>query len=1152
MRHVILLILITLGLGLAGSSLFAQRNYADNSALSQGNWYKLAITETGIYQLNRDYLQQMGVNVGGIDPRNIHVYGHGGGMLPQLNSSYRHDDLHEMAIEVVGESDGSFDNGDAVRFFARGPHVWNYDTEEKRYEHAFHMYSDTVYVFLNVDDNRGKRIETASPQAATYTANSLRGYNFHEQELYNLLKSGRHWMGENFDLNLEREFEFQLPDLNPNGEVRITVRAGPRADRTTRMTASVNGSAIGSLLFNSVSVTRYEARFKRNNEETFTIPASNLGNALRLSLAYDKSGYSLAEAWLDWIEVDYDRSPNLSGNSVRLMSLTDGVGQAQVAEISFTGASDNTNVWDVTEATQPVALALEGGVARLDAPSARDLISFSSSLRSPVRSQTVTNQNLHQAESIDYLIIAHPLFREAAEKLATLHEVQYGQSTKIVFPTQIYNEFSAGTQDVTAIRDYIKMIYDRSGGTQPQAVVLVGDGTYDYRNITKAEVHRNYVITYQSRESDSPTTSYTSDDFFGFMEPHEGDWGEGAGFGLPHQHGHTIDVPIGRLPVETASEANILVDKLAAYVESTVEQFGDWRQRLVLVADYKEGEGATHMSQANGYSGLIESNSPQTNIDKIFLDNYPAERTGSGLYFPDARRAMLDQFDRGALIINYTGHGGENAWSNATLLSLADIEAMQNGPRQPCVVTATCEFGRWDDHSFRSGGELFLLRDNGGAIAMLTTVRLVYSYPNERLNRNFYEEVFTYDSQKGRMPTIGEVMMRTKNQTFANSGDDINSRNFTLLGDPGIILAYPKLQAQITSINNRPFDPSIPDTLRSLGKTTIEGIITDDEGNHIEDFNGNMSVTVFDKPNKYFGRLVPSFNFFWQNSRIFSGKIDVQDGAFRFEFVTPLDISYEDGKGKISMYFHDEYRDGGGAYNNVVIGGTDPDAAVDNTGPQVELYMNDEDWKPGGTTGPDPYLYAKLFDENGINTATSGIGHELVAVLDGNEANPIILNEYYTAASGDYRAGSIYYQLKDLNDGPHRLKLTVWDVANNPAEASTDFIVVSDALLAITEILGYPNPANPNDGDIGFLIGHNFQGRDLEATVHILSTDGRRLHTLSSEFQASGNYYRGLTWNGESTPGNPVPAGMYVFDVRLTDKESGRTVRKASKLVVVR
>lgn len=1155
MRNFLIWIILPALVLLCGS-LDAQRTYTSSSVLSTGTWYKLAITETGVYQLDQNYLQQMGINVGNIDPRNIQVYGHDGGMLPQRNSTERHDDLAEYAIQVTGEGDGSFDNNDVVRFYARGPHVWSYNESANAFNHSYHLYSDTMYVFITVGTQQGKRITQAPSPTATYVASGLRSMTFHEQEQYNLLKSGRYWMGEKFDLTLNRDFEFDLPNLDPNGEIRIRIRAGARADRTTSLSVTGNGTALGEIAISRVSVARYEARFKNNVIKEFTLPAQGQGNRLNLNMVFDKAGYSLAEAWLDWIEVDYDRTLSLDGSAMKHLSLTQGMGDGNIAELNFTNTTNGVSLWDVSTPTSPAALPLQfsGNNAKttIEAETPRNLVSFNGQFLVPFSANTISNQNLHQQESIDYLVITHPLFRNAADKLAAMHEVEYGQTTKVVYPSQIFNEFSSGTQDVTAIRDYIKMIYDRSGGTQPHAVVLIGDGTYDYKNITKAQTHRNYVMTYQSRESDSPTTSYVSDDFFGFMEESEGDWGEGAGYGDSHEFGQTIDVPVGRLPVESVEEADMLVDKLTAYVENTTVQFGDWRQRLVLVGDYKEGEGQTHMNQANGYSSLIEQNSPNTNIDKIFLDNYPAERTAGGLFFPDARRAMLDQFDRGALVVNYTGHGGENAWSNATLLTLADIEGMQNGPRQPCIVTATCEFGRWDDHTFRSGGELFLLRNEGGAIAMLTTVRLVYSFPNQRLNENFYREIFTYDGEKRRMPTIGEVMMRTKNATFKNSSDDINSRNFTLLGDPGLILAYPELEAKITSINNVLVEPDVPDTLKSLGKTRVEGVITDTDGTPITDFNGDMSVTVFDKPNKYFGRLIPAFSFLWQNSRLFSGNVSVVDGEFAFEFVTPLDISYEDGLGKISLYFNDEYRDGGGSYGNLIVGGTDEDALSDDEGPAIQLFMNDEYWKEGGTTGPSPYLFAKVFDESGINTATGGVGHELIGFLDGNEENPIILNDYYTSELNDYRAGSVYYQLKDLEEGPHNLKLVVWDVANNAAEANTNFIVTSDALLTITEILGFPNPANINDGDVGFVIGHNFQGRDLEAEVRILSTDGRLVHTLTSSFTASGTYYRDITWNGTSGGGNPVPSGMYIFDVKLTDTDSGLTVRKASKLVILR
>jgi hypothetical protein len=399
------------------------------------------------------------------------------------------------------------------------------------------------------------------------------------------------------------------------------------------------------------------------------------------------------------------------------------------------------------------------------------------------------------------------------------------------------------------------------------------------------------------------------------------------------------------------------------------------------------------------------------------------------------------------------------------------------------------------------------------------------------------------------MPTIGEVMMRTKNRTFPlGQTTDINSRNFTLLGDPGLILAYPEMEAKVTKINGLPTDPSVEDTLTSLSKIAVSGIITDSEGNQLNDYAGDMAITVFDKPSKFITRLAP-FPFYWQTNRIFNGNASIENGEFSFEFVVPIDVSYEDGEGKFSFYFNNEELDGNGCFNNLYIGGTDETAIPDNEGPKIKLYMNNDAWIDGGQTGPSPYLYAVLFDENGINLVGSGIGHEIVGVLDGDEGNIIILNEYYTAEQDDYQRGSVYYQLKDLEDGPHDLKLRVWDIANNWAEASTDFIVGSDARLVLHEILNYPNPMQD---ETSFLIGFSQTDKDYDVTVRIVAETGQTVKVIEGSFFADGNYYRGLSWNGLTTNGNVVNNGVYVYQVTLTDKETGLVAYKANKLVVLR
>ncbi|MEL6853314.1 MAG: C25 family cysteine peptidase, partial [Bacteroidota bacterium] len=436
-----------------------------------------------------------------------------------------------------------------------------------------------------------------------------------------------------------------------------------------------------------------------------------------------------------------------------------------------------------------------------------------------------------------------------------------------------------------------------------------------------------------------------------------------------------------------------------------------------------------------------------------------------------------------------------------------------------------------------------------GAIALFTTVRLVYSSPNALLNKHFYENVFTFDEDKGRMPTLGEIMMRTKNKTFQRGSlANINSRNFTLLGDPGLILNYPKLRAQITHINGREVSAGQIDSLASLSKVTVSGTITDEFGTPQDTYLGDMDITVFDKPSRFTTRL-SNFSFFWQKNRIFNGLSSVQDGAFDFEFIVPIDVSYEDGEGKVSLYFHNDTIDGSGCVSNLYVGGTDPNAVPDDEGPEVKLFINDTSWVSGGITDPNPFLYAIVRDENGINTVGSGIGHEISGTLDDDNANVIILNQYYTAKKDDYREGTVQYRLRDLEVGRHTLSIRVWDVANNASEASTEFIVSDNAVLALGEVLNYPNPFTEGTR---FMVGHNQYGEDLELEINIYTLSGQLVHTLSSDFTATGNNYQALSWDGKTDHGRDITQGIYVYRVSLRHPATGQEKVVSKKMVVLK
>lgn len=1127
----------------------AQRQYAGQSVLADGAWYKLAITQTGIYRLEPNFLSALGINTASLDPRNIRIYGNGGGMLPQDNTVPRHDDLVENAIWVRGEEDGVFSLGDFVAFYAEGPHVWQYDANKDAFTHSQHLYSDTNFYYLHIATAPGKRISAAGSAGATWQANQTRNSYFYEREVSNLIRSGRNWAGERFDLTLSRSFSFHLPDMQPNGQIRLRVRVAARSDVSTSFDVRAGATVAGSISISSVNVLSNEGIHHRYRTGEFVLPASVLsGDSLRVILDYKKNGSNASEAWLDWIEVDYDQRPDLRNADQMSFCLRPEGGAA--AQVSLANGNNTYQLWDVTNpvAVQSLPYTVEGSNLRFEAPAApwRRIVAFRSGFRVPAAARRIPNQNLHGEDAPDYLIITVPAFMNAASQLAAFHELQYNRTVKILTPEQVYNEFSSGKQDVSAIRDYLKMHYDRSGKTKPGFVLLFGDGSYDYKSITHKE--GNFVPTYQSRNSESTTRSYASDDFFGMLDDDEGFWGEGAGSGEAFQS-HKLDVAIGRLPVATAAEAQAMVDKIVAYVTSP-EGLGDWRSRVTFVADHKESDLNLHATQADSHSGLIAQADACYNIEKIYMDNYPVERTAGGIRFPQGRQALLDQFDRGALIVNYTGHGGEYAWSNSAILENADIQNMRNAHRLPAVVTATCEFGRFDEPDLRSGAELFVLRPDGGAIALFTTVRLVYSAPNATLNANFYREIFKYDADKGRMPTVGEVMMRTKNRTFSPTVQDvdINSRNFTLLGDPGLILAYPGLKAVVQEINGRPVEAQRADTLRSRARIRVKGIITDDEGMHQADYNGMMNVTIFDKPSRYTTRLSP-FPFYWQNNRIFSGNSTVQNGAFEFEFVVPIDISYEDGKGKISLYVQDGVRDGQGCYNNLYIGGTETAAVPDDEGPLAKVYVYDEKWVDGGITDPSPVIFARFFDESGINTVASGIGHEIIGFLDGDDRNVFILNEYYRAKLDDFREGTLSYQLHNLSEGEHTFTIRVWDAANNFSEASTRFVVKSNSQPEIRAFLAYPNPV-ASGAQVNFAFSMNQPRSDQQAVLRIIAPDGRLLRVLSDNIRLEGPSYNGLSWDGTNMEGRPVAPGIYIGQLTLSNADSRQTAASSVKFVI--
>lgn len=1127
------------------------KDFSNSSVLATGEWYKLAINSTGVCKLSYDYLNSLGIDVDNIDPKKIKIYGNGSGMLPVMNNEERFDDLVENAIYVTGEGDGVFNSTDYVLFYAESPDEWRYNASSQHFEHVFHKYATYNYYYLTIDGNNGKRIENQASlqQAEDYVSSSYDALYYWENEYENLLKSGKEWFGEKFEMVNSYDTTFSTPYIIDTAQHYIRASVVARSDKTSSFNIKINNNSVYTVSVAPVSITSYT-----NSYAAYGYAAGNFSsssNSLNVSLQYVfNTSSSTAIGWLNYLELNVKRQLRLSGGQL-LFRDVDAYNNATVCKYQLSNVSSNITVWDVSDLQN--IKKQEGTINNnvFEFKSAADelktYVAFDgSSYSTPVSSKKIDNQNLHGLSGIDYIIISHPNFISQANQLAQLHESRHGFSTVIVTPEQIYNEFSSGKPDVTALRDFVRMLYVRAATDDdlPDYLLLFGDGSYDYKN--RVSPNTNYILSYQSNNSLSPTNSYTSDDYYALLDTNEGNW----------SNNDLVDIGIGRFPVKTTEEAQSLVNKIdrytlqqkVAYNSSVCEgssvfisNYADWRNTVCFVADDQDGN--LHINQADATAIKVDTSYSDYIVDKIYLDAYKQVSTPGGQRYYDATEAFVKRVDKGALIVNYTGHGGEVGLAHERVLEISHINNWNNKYNLPLFVTATCEFSRFDDPDRTSAGELVLLKEDGGGIALLTTVRLALASYNDNLNRAFYDYAFERNAD-GKYYTIGDLYRLTK----CKVGSNVHYRNFTLLGDPGVTLAYPKYEIETTHINNIPITQSL-DTLKAFKKVTVKGYVSDENNQILSDFNGLIYPTVYDKKSTYttIGNDDDSYprNFTLQNNILYKGKASVNNGNFEFTFIVPKDISYNYGKGKISYYSENGTLDANGSFEDIIIGGTMDSADIDKQAPNVQLYLNNEQFVNGSLTNETPILLAKVFDSSGINTVGNGIGHDIVAVLDGNTEKSIVLNDYYEADLDSYQSGVVKYPFSELSEGKHTLKIKVWDVYNNSNEEEIEFEVVKSTELLLEHVLNYPNPfSNYTE----FYFEHNQPCCYLDVKIDIFTVSGRLVKTILEQVQTNGFRISPIIWDGTDEYGEELARGVYVYSVQVKNKE-GQTVKVFEKLV---
>lgn len=1123
----------------------ARTTLSGNSVLSTGQWYKFSIPSDGIYKLDYTFLQNIGINPDNIDPASIQLFGNPGGMLPQANSSARPDDLIENPILFVGDNDNIVEPGEYILFYAQGAHEWVYTSATDRYDYVKNLYDEQNFYFLTFNQTSGKRIvEETSVGSPTQSYNDYIFRSAIENDLTNFIYSGRDWYGEIFNqFNLQRSVTFTIPHPKPGGNTLLTTKILSRTSSTTTMQYVWNGSVIGT------QTLPVMPSFVYHPEGTLGVANYTLSNSLlfptgnTLTLNFNRGSNNLAVAHIDALQIQSEAQLRFNGSQLSFRvpaSRNEGL-----VEYVIDNTQGNEWVWNVTDPGNIRAKTYSYAASVLTFQDETGgniqeyVVGRGSNFPYPVFIGNVPNQNLHSIQSPnipDLVIITHPAFLIQAQQLAQHRSIKSGLDVTVVTPEMIYNEFSSGRQDVSALRDFLKMLYDRSTATDSlKYVLLFGDASYDYKD--RITANTNWVPTYQSYESLKPLESYSSDDYFALLDDSDGGWSEN-----PVSIEFT-DIGVGRLPVRSPGEASILVQKIIHYETSTTI-LGDWKNMATFIAD--DGDGNLHLNDAESVSTLSSVFNPILNVNKIYIDAYPQESTPAGETARMVEDAVNRSINEGSLITNYSGHGGVLNLAQEGIVTPNSIANWTNYNHLTFLITATCDFGRFDDPSRFSGAEQSLLSERGGSCGVYTSTRTVFQFSNIVLNESIFRHIYSIDSEGQRIP-LGESFKRVKN----SSNIGIYNRNYTLLADPSMVLAFPPENIVLTKINNKPI-AAFNDTMKALSRMTLDGEVRNVQGQLLANYTGELSITIFDKPNIITtlgnpGSVITNFEL--QNSYIFIGKATVTNGAFKVTFVVPKDISYTFANGKISLYAQPgaSIVDAAGNDNTVVVGGSNPNAPPDNIPPKVRLYINDPSFVNGGISNTIPVFLADVSDDNGINVSSSGVGHEITLQMSGS-TDVIVLNRYYTSNVNDFTSGKIRYPLGQLAPGNYTIRFKVWDTYNNSSEETLDFTVVNPEKLTLSQVLNYPNPFSTQTD---FHFDHNKSGDNLQVQVQIFTVAGTLIKTLEETFYNAPGHINGLNWNGLDDFGDKIGRGVYVYRIKVRSMTDGSTAQVFQKLVLL-
>ncbi|MCL2328908.1 MAG: type IX secretion system sortase PorU [Bacteroidetes bacterium] len=1094
------------------SFLFAVSALMAQSVLQHGEWAKVQVSESGVYKISYEDVVAMGF----AQPASIQIFGNGVGELPLMNTGQLPQTLHEIAIFTSFASGTKFSAGDYVLFYADVPRNWQFNEQSKQIEYAINSYTTQNNYFIRI--NSGEEPLRVQPKAqetgiVSKTISTYDNVQIHEKDETNVLKSGRVWL----EALGEKTLSFTLPNLVETEYVTMKTRLAARHTSTATFDVAVNGEKRNSITVGGISSGSDAYANLREAVDNFYVN----GNSVSIKITTKFSGVD-SKQYLDYCMLLYRAKLSFTQGQLVFRNYTQRIAQA-AGRYEIT-APANAQVWNVSNPEQPqiMSLTYNNGKAVFDDDISQvaEYVAFSQDFKKPVFVKKIQNQNILAHTGANMVIVCADALRPEAQKIADLHAGLQGLKTVIVSQQEIFNEFSGGRPDPTALRNYFRYVWQKGG--KLQYALLFGDASYDNRTFREEQIP---VICFQSLESMNAHSTFVTDDFFGLLQ---------AGTGV---RGNdligNLDIAVGRMPVNTLAEARAVLQKLLNYTTSPNNR-GDWQNYITFLADDAGGNQTMHATGADKLSKQIAAQYPQFNFDKIYLDAYKQVSNSSGKSYPDAVRAVNERMIKGSLVFNYTGHGHYTRMSKANVVTLASVELWKNSTRLPLVITASCEISRFDNDGLSLGEKLFLQKD-GGAIALFSTTRTVYANSNDVLNSRIFNYLFEKD-ETGAPLSIGEALRRAKN----SMGDEQNKRKFALLGNPALQLAVPQHKVILDSIDNSMF-AEFNDTLRANQKVRLVGSIQNHANEKLTSYNGELLITVFDKSQmvETLSNDDPSgadkIKFEVQKNILFRGLATVTNGQFEANIIIPQDISYFAGDGKISFFANNGHEQAAGSCFIPINGSVESEKDV--TPPTVEMFLNSYDFVNGGITNENPLLLVKLFSPSGINISDVAVGHSILLIIDGDERNPIVLNDYYVADRDTYTSGTLSYQLLQLSEGEHTIKLRVWDTQNNMTEETLQFYVVHSTNFSLARVYAYPNPTTDV---INISFEHNQANEQLNVTLFVYDMMGNKVAQIQQEMTAQAKNV--MQWNCQRANGTRLQGGIYNCVLRINSPQGMQQV----------